>query len=156
MNPCQSPPTRTPVTESTRMVPFAFGGAWFAVDIRRVREIVRVPDMGRATSTIAYRGETVQLWQPTRAATGSPHVASVNNRILFLDLGDRTGALLVDRVCEIVRVDPSSVRAAGGVSSWLAPGVAGGEATVDGRRMVLIDPHRLIASLSSPDSAIAA
>jgi chemotaxis signal transduction protein len=138
------------------MVPFALGEAWFAVDIRRVREIVRVPDMGRATSTVAYRGETVRLWQPPRAATGSHHGASVNNRILFFDLGDRTGALLVDRVGEVVRVDPSSVRAAGGEPTGFAPGVAVGEATVDGRRMALIDPHRPIASLPSPDSAIAA
>lgn len=138
------------------MVPFALGDAWFAVDIRRVREIVRVPDIGRGSDAVTYRGEVVRLWWPPRPAGASPRVASVNNRILFLDLGQRIGALIVDRVGEVIRVDPSAVLAPSMESSGFAPGVVRGQATVGGRRVSLIDPVRLIASLPAPASPIAA
>lgn len=98
---------------------FSLDGAYYALPIVRVREIVRMREVTPmphvpedVLGVIALRGEIVQVLD-TRRRLGLPAAeASLRSRVIVMngDAGDVTG-LLVDGVHEVLRVDESELRA---------------------------------------------
>jgi purine-binding chemotaxis protein CheW len=89
----------------------------YAVDIGRVREVLKVPpltEVPRAPrpvlGVVTVRGEVVAVFDP-RARLGLPGAAPAEGagRLVIVDAGDGPCGLLVDAVASVVRLRPGSI-----------------------------------------------
>jgi purine-binding chemotaxis protein CheW len=125
---------------------FRIGGEDYAVDIMRVREIIHplpITPVPRAPASVEgvvrLRGEVVPVLD-VRKRLGLPASApSRRTRFLVVNVGRRRVGLVVDEVCEVIRIPREEIRAAPPLGPDGAPrfflGVCGGEGlSARGRR----------------------
>jgi purine-binding chemotaxis protein CheW len=124
---------------------FRIGGEDYAVDLMRVREIIPplpITPVPRAPASVEgvvrLRGEIVPVLD-VRKRLGVPAVApSRKTRFLVVNVARRRIALVVDEVCEVLRLPRRELRPAPPLAEAGAPrfflGACGGEAGAGGRR----------------------
>lgn len=124
---------------------FRIGGEDYAVDLMRVREIIPplpITPVPRAPASVEgvvrLRGEVVPVLD-VRKRLGVPAVPpSRKTRFLVVNVARRRIALVVDEVCEVLRLPRRELRPAPPLADDGAPrfflGVCGGEAGAKGRR----------------------
>jgi purine-binding chemotaxis protein CheW len=126
---------------------FRIAGEDYAIDIMRVREIIHplpVTPVPRAPVFVEgvcrLRGEVIPVVDVRKRfglAAGPP---TRKTRFLIVNVAGRRLGLVVDEVCEVLRVPASELRAAPGLVGGAGPrfflGVCGGEAVAaaNGRR----------------------
>jgi purine-binding chemotaxis protein CheW len=124
---------------------FRIGGEDYAVDLMRVQEIIpprpitpvpRAPAFLEGVTRI--RGEVLPVLD-VRKRLGVPPAADARRvRFLVTSVARRRIALVVDEVCEVVRLPRREIRAAPALGDEGAPrfflGVCGGDASQVGRR----------------------
>ena len=124
---------------------FRIGGEDYAVDIMRVREIIPprpITPVPRAPAflegVIRLRGEVIPVLD-VRKRLGVPPAADARRaRFLVANVAGRRIALVVDEVCEVLRLPRREIRATPALGDDGAPrfflGVCGGEGAQPGRR----------------------
>lgn len=124
---------------------FRVGGEHYALDIMRVREIVRpmpITPVPRAPpwvdGVIHLRGEVIPVVE-VRSRFGLPaSPAGPKTRFLIVRVAGRRIALVVDEVCEVLRLQRGEIRPAPPLVGLDAPrffvGACGGDASAGGRR----------------------
>ena len=128
------------VDEVAELFTFRVGGEDYAVDIRRVREIIQplpITPVPRAPAfvegVVRLRGEVLPVID-VRKRFGLPTLPpGERTKFLVVQVAGRRLALVVDQVAEVLRVPRSEIRpaptfAAGGPRFFL--GICGGEGTV--------------------------
>jgi len=126
---------------------FRVGGEDYAVDVMRVREIIRplpVTPVPRAPAfvdgVIRLRGEVVPIVDVRRRFGLPVGAAGHKTRFVIVHVAGRRLGLVVDEVCEVVRLARGDIRAAPRLVGQEGPrffvGVCGGDgsAQVRGRR----------------------
>jgi purine-binding chemotaxis protein CheW len=117
---------------------FRIGGEDYAVDIMRVREIVlpqpvtpvpRAPEF--VEGVIRLHGEVVSIVDARKRFGLPQRAASKKTRFLILNVAGRRIGLVVDEVCEVLRVPRSDLRPAPALAGQDGPrfflGIYGGE-----------------------------
>lgn len=139
---------------------FRVGGEDYAIDIMRVREIIhplpitRVP---RAPSflegVIRLRGEVIPVLDVRRrlgVAAGEP---TRKTRFLVVNVARQRIGLVVDEVCEVLRIPRGEIRPAPRFAEGPGPrfflGVCGGEAVGGARRRVGSERLRLLLNVKA-------
>ncbi|HEX9049433.1 MAG TPA: chemotaxis protein CheW [Anaeromyxobacter sp.] len=125
---------------------FRIGGEDYAVDIMRVREIIHplpITPVPRAPASVEgivrLRGEVIPVLD-VRKRLGLPASAPTRRtRFLVVNVARRRIGLVVDEVCEVIRIPRAGIRPAPRLGDERAPrfflGVCGGEgASPRGRR----------------------
>jgi purine-binding chemotaxis protein CheW len=124
---------------------FRIGGEDYAVDIMRVREIIPprpITPVPRAPAflegVIRLRGEVIPVLD-VRKRLGVPPAADARRaRFLVANVAGRRIALVVDEVCEVIRLPRREIRVAPELGDGGAPrfflGVCGGDGAQPGRR----------------------
>jgi purine-binding chemotaxis protein CheW len=109
-----------PVKESTRWLCFLLAGQLYAVEVKKVQEVVRVPDVapvvGADSDTLGVmnlRGQIVQVISLGRRLSLEADSASVDRRIVVLEDDGRVLGLLVDAVAEVFAADADAVHESG-------------------------------------------
>ncbi len=149
------------------LVGFVVSGVYYAVDIHRVREIIRplevipLPHMPPAVLGVSdHRGEVVPVLD-VRTRFGLPAVeASRTTRWVLVDLGSRLAALVVDSVTDVFGRGERTERAVPQIGVGdTARGISSVE-THAGKLVFVIDVDRIAAvaeviDLSSIDARFA-
>jgi purine-binding chemotaxis protein CheW len=125
---------------------FRIGGEDYALDIMRVREIIRplpITPVPRAPASVEgvvrLRGEVMPVLD-VRKRLGLPaSPATRRTRFLVVNVARRRVGLVVDEVCEVIRIPRDEIRPAPPLGDERAPrfflGVCGGEGvSARGRR----------------------
>lgn len=97
---------------------FLLGAETYAVEIERVREVMRSPPITevphappQVLGVVTVRGEVVAVFDPRRRlglpSTGGPEAGK--GRVVIVDAGDGPCGLLVDAVASVVRLRPGSI-----------------------------------------------
>jgi purine-binding chemotaxis protein CheW len=125
---------------------FRIGGEDYAVDIMRVREIIHprpITPVPRAPAfvegVVRLRGEVIPALDVRRRLGLPADPYGRRTRFLVVNVAGRRIALVVDEVCEVLRLARSEIRAAPALGGAGAPrfflGACGGEGTsAAGRR----------------------
>lgn len=126
-------------SEIVELCAFRIGSDEYLMDIRRIREIVpplpvrlvpRAPEC--IDGVVDLRGEVIPVVDGRRRLGVEVTPFSRQTRFLIAHVGSRTLALVVDGVCEVVRISRSSIRPAPGLTRLDGPrlflGACGGEA----------------------------
>jgi len=99
-----------------QLVTFHLGEDEFGVDIRNVREIVRVPDIKRVPNAPEYivgvcnlRGQVLPILDGRTRLGLAGKERDVNNRVLVIDADGAAIGVIVDRVSEVLSVSLSDI-----------------------------------------------
>lgn len=145
--PAAAPAPAAEVETRREYLTFLLGGEEYAVEIARVREVLKVPAItevprapGHVLGVVMVRGEVVAVFDPRRrlglAAAGVPGHAG---RVLVCDAGDGVVGLLVDAVSQVVRLRPSEIeprpQGIGGAAAEYIAGIGRDR----GRMVILLD-----------------
>lgn len=149
-------PTR-PQTSSLQIVAFDIASETFGVNIFRVREITRVPDLTRlpattsgAESLLNLRGRLIPVMNMHRRlglASASP---SARSRIIVAEASGTLIAFIADRVHEVLHLPPEQVSpmpllAASSIPADFVTGIG----TPHDRIITLLDLNKVFASPAS-------
>jgi purine-binding chemotaxis protein CheW len=151
---------------------FRIGGEDYAVDLMRVREIIHplpITPVPRAPASVEgvvrLRGEVVPVLDVRKRLGVATNPPSRRTRFLVVNVARRRIGLVVDEVCEVLRLPRRALRPAPPLGEDGAPrfflGVCGGEGAPAGRRGGA-GPLRLLLNVKAlldpavPGEAIAA
>lgn len=140
-----TPPAGGAADALVQLCTFRIGGEDYAIDLLRVREIIPprpITPVPRAPSflegVIRLRGEVLPVLD-VRKRLGVPPAADARRaRFLVANVARRRIALVVDEVCEVLRLPRGEIRAAPALAQDGAPrfflGACGGDGAQPGRR----------------------
>ena len=138
--------------ERVQLAAFRVGTEEYVVDIRRVREIIRIVPITAVRKgpkfvegVINLRGSVIPIIDLRRRFDLPPSDAT-DRKIMIMVIEGRALGLMVDGVTEVARVPRSAIRAAPGL---LAPGRAPyflGVCTYRGRTLILLNVKNVVAS----------
>jgi purine-binding chemotaxis protein CheW len=144
--PPRAPGREAAADEPVQLCTFRIGGEDYAVDIMRVREIIHplpITPVPRAPPSVEgvvrLRGEVMPVLD-VRKRLGVPASAPTRRtRFLVVNVARRRIGLVVDEVCEVIRIPRAEIRPAPPLGDERAPrfflGVCGGDgAPVRSRR----------------------
>ncbi len=149
-------PIPVPEESPRELLSFELAGEEYAVDIHRIREIVKVPpitEVPRAPvdvlGVMSLRGEVIPVFD-LRRRLGLPPAddePSKRARVLVIDAGEGTSGVLVDRVAQVVRLKPSSIEATPqGLGPGVQPEYLAGIGRVKNRMYILLDIRATLAN----------
>ncbi|WMW25477.1 chemotaxis protein CheW [Methanolobus sediminis] len=123
----------------------------FGIDISRVKEIIRVPEITNIPQTLSYvegminlRGCLVPVIDLAKRFGLMSSTKDASSRIVVVELGNLTAGMIVDSVTEVLRISTDDIDKAPdiitkGVSERYIQGVG----KIDGRLLVLLDIERV-------------
>ncbi len=143
-----APGAARPKDPLVQLCTFRIGGEDYAIDIMRVREIIRplpitpVPRVPAfVEGVVRLRGEIIPVLDVRRRLGVAASAQTPKTRFLIVNVAGRRIALVVDQVCEVLRLPLSEIRPAPALGNAAAArfflGVCGGEAAASaaaGRR----------------------
>ncbi len=136
----------TPEAPLVQLCTFRIGGEDYAVDIMRVREIIHplpITPVPRAPASVEgvvrLRGEVIPVLDVRKRLGLAASAPTRRTRFLVVNVARRRIGLVVDEVCEVIRIPRDEIRAAPPLGDDRAPrfflGVCGGEGvSARGRR----------------------
>jgi purine-binding chemotaxis protein CheW len=174
--PESSPPPRSAAEWSNRgelqVVTFKLGGGEYGIDIMQIQEIIRLPEIVHVPKApkfvegvIALRDQVLPVIDlakrfgvhaaPAPGLSGTPGTgskgASASGRIVVTKVkGSPTVGLIVDEVCEVIRIPLEAVGALPEIVADSGSGFLKGVARLNDRLIILVD---LAKTLSSEESA---
>ncbi len=125
--------------EIVELCAFRVGSDEYVVDIHRIREVVgpleirpvpKAPEIFEGVADL--RGEVIPVVDVRRRLGVAPTPYTRKTKFLIAQVGTRVVALVVDAVCDVMRISLSSIRPAPGLAPGprLFLGVCGGEGDV--------------------------
>ncbi|HUL59682.1 MAG TPA: chemotaxis protein CheW [Anaeromyxobacteraceae bacterium] len=140
----EPPPGPAQADPIVQLCTFRVAGEDYAVDIMRVREIIPPRPVTRVPRAVAFvegvvrlRGEVVPVVDLRRRLGFPPEPPTRKTKLVLVRVGPSTLALVVDEVCEVLRVPRSEIRAAPplpGSGPRFVLGVCGGDRAPPQRR----------------------
>ena len=137
---------RAPDAPLVQLCTFRIGGEDYAVDIMRVREIIHplpITPVPRAPASVEgvvrLRGEVIPVLDVRKRLGLAASPPTRRTRFLVVNVARRRIGLVVDEVCEVIRLPRDEIRAAPPLGDDRAPrfflGVCGGDGvSARGRR----------------------
>lgn len=139
-------------TDDIQLVTFRVGTQEFALDILQVQRILRhvVPSpLPKAPAflegVVPYEGGAVPVVDLRKRFDLDAPILQ-DTRLMVVDLGDHRVGVLVDEVCEVMRVDSTTITAPGPMVSGLAAAYIAGIVTRPGRTIIILNARRLFSS----------
>ncbi|HHI80930.1 MAG TPA: chemotaxis protein CheW [Planctomycetes bacterium] len=139
--------------KTLQIVGFHLGGEEYGLDIMRVQEIIllgpittlpQVPPYVRGL--INLRGHVLPVFDLRKRFGLPPCPPSDEQRIIIVNIGNRTGGIIVDSVAQVARFSADSVEAPpNGVMGTENPAIAGILKTED-RMIILLDIDLLLGA----------
>jgi len=137
---------------------FRIGGEDYAIDILRVREIIHPLPITRVPRTppflegvIRLRGEVIPVLDVRKRLGVGDGGSTRKTRFVVVNVAGRRIGLVVDEVCDVLRVPRSEIRPAPslGAGPRFFLGVCGGESASGGRRRAAPDRLRLLLNVKA-------
>ena len=138
--------------DDVQVVTFKVGRQEFAFDILQVERILRytapspLPKAPRfLEGVLAYSGSSVPVIDLRKRFELDAPIGE-ETRLMILELESHRVAVLVDAVCEVVRVDSTAIAAPGPVVSGLAAVYIAGIITLAERTIIILNARKLLSS----------
>ncbi|GBD96854.1 MAG TPA: chemotaxis protein CheW [Nitrospirae bacterium] len=133
------------------LISFKLGNEEYAVDIIKVHEINRIPEIATVPNSEDYiegvvnlRGKIIPVVN-LRKKFGMPEWDTDDrSRIIIMDLQGIMMGILVDSVAEVLRIPPDIMEPAPEIASSISKKFIKGIAQLDERLAILIDIDRLM------------
>jgi len=139
--------------EQLQLVTFEVAGEEFAVDILRVQEINRMMSLTRVPQSppevegvINLRGRIIPVLDLRKRFGMSAGERNESNRIVVVDVHDRTLGFIVDRVHEVLRISGSIVEPAPAMVCSIDSEFIAGVGKLDDRLLILLDLEKLFGA----------
>jgi purine-binding chemotaxis protein CheW len=138
--------------DDVQVVTFKVGRQEFAFDILQVERILRytapspLPKAPRfLEGVLPYGGSSVPVIDLRKRFELDAPIGE-ETRLMILELESHRVAVLVDEVCEVVRVDSTTIAAPGPVVSGLAAVYIAGIITLSERTIIILNARKLLSS----------
>lgn len=139
--------------EQAQMVVFRLAGEFYAVDIHQVREIIRVPEITRVPRTpefvegvINLRGSVIPIIDLRKRFGMEAARANDEQRIVVVELDDKTLGVIVDAVTEVLRIDRDKIEPPSPYIVSLDTQYITGIARLDERLVIMLDVDRVLST----------
>jgi purine-binding chemotaxis protein CheW len=138
--------------DDVQVVTFKVGRQEFAFDILQVERILRyttpspLPKAPQfLEGVLPYGGSAVPVIDLRKRFELDAPIGE-ETRLMVLELESQRVAVLVDQVCEVVRVDSTVIAAPGPVMSGLAAVYIAGIITLSERTIIILNARKLLSS----------
>jgi len=138
------------LTGNLQLVSFTLGEEEYAVDILKVREIIRVPNITRVPrapefveGVINLRGKVIPVIDLRKRFGLSAGDYTKGTRIIVLEL-ERTIGMVVDGVSQVLRLGAESVEPPPPIVSGISSEYLKGVGKVDDRLIILLDVDKIL------------
>jgi purine-binding chemotaxis protein CheW len=136
-----------PTDELLQMVVFQLGGEEFGVEIMKVQEIIRMPEITQIPQSpefvegvINLRGRIIVVINLDKRFNLTSKEIDSNSRIIVVEIGENVVGMIVDSVNEVLRIPKSSVEPAPElVTSSISREYITGVGKIDDRLLILLD-----------------
>ncbi|TQD27557.1 chemotaxis protein CheW [Methanolobus vulcani] len=136
-----------PTDELLQMVVFQLGGEEFGVEIMKVQEIIRMPEITQIPQSpefvegvINLRGRIIVVINLDKRFNLTSKEIDSNSRIIVVEIGENVVGMIVDSVNEVLRIPKSSVDPAPElVTSTISREYITGVGKIDDRLLILLD-----------------
>ncbi|QLC49465.1 chemotaxis protein CheW [Methanolobus zinderi] len=143
----------TNVTEDLlQLVIFQLGGEEFGVEIVKVQEIIRMPEITQIPQSpdfvegvINLRGNVIVVVNLEKRFNLNLKDADDNSRVIVVEIGNNVVGMIVDSVNEVLRIPKSSVEPAPDlVLSQISRDYIKGVGKINERLLILLDLARVL------------
>lgn len=141
------------IDERLQLVTFEVAGEEFAVDILAVQEINRMMELTRVPQAppevegvINLRGRIIPVLDLRKRFGLTVSDQTDQNRIVVVEVNDRTIGFIVDRVHEVLRIDASIVDRAPEMVCSIDSDFIAGVGKLEDRLLILLDLRRLFGA----------
>jgi purine-binding chemotaxis protein CheW len=136
-----------PTDELLQMVVFQLGGEEFGVEIMKVQEIIRMPEITQIPQSpefvegvINLRGRIIVVINLDKRFNLVSKEVDAHSRIIVVEIGENVVGMIVDSVNEVLRIPASSVDPAPElVTSNISREYITGVGKIDDRLLILLD-----------------
>jgi purine-binding chemotaxis protein CheW len=132
-------------------VAFVLDGEEYGLPIANVREVLRVAEISRVPQAPPHvrgvmnvRGKILPIVEIRTRLGLAPLVPSAGARVVVLEVEERTLGLLVDRATPVARIRSSAVESPSVDGAPMRAGCVAGVAREGDRRIVLLDPEKIV------------
>ncbi|MCD6459702.1 chemotaxis protein CheW [bacterium] len=140
-------------TKELQLVTFRLGKEEYGVNIEQVREIIRIVDIIHVPKApefveglINLRGTVVSVIDLRKRFAISPGGEKENERIIVVEVQDRTIGVIVDSVLEVLRLSSSNMDDVPPTVSGIDTKFLLGVGKIDERLMMLLDLDKLLST----------
>ncbi|MBP1909890.1 chemotaxis protein CheW [Methanolobus bombayensis] len=141
-----------PTEELLQMVVFQLGGEEFGVEIMKVQEIIRMPEITQIPQSpdfvegvINLRGRIIVVINLDKRFNLASKEADAHSRIIVVEIGDNVVGMIVDSVNEVLRIPESSVDPAPDlVMSNISKEYITGVGKLDERLLIFLDLAKIM------------
>ncbi|WP_342304451.1 chemotaxis protein CheW [Methanolobus sp. ZRKC5] len=138
--------------ELLQMVVFQLGGEEFGVEIMKVQEIIRMPEITQIPQSPEYvegvinlRGKIIVVINLDKRFNLSSKDVDEHSRIIVVEIGDNVVGMIVDSVNEVLRINASSIDPAPElVTSSVSKQYITGVGKLDDRLLILLDLAKVL------------
>ena len=137
-----------------QMITFTLADEEYGVDIRRVKEVIRIRQIthmprapGFLKGLINLRGDVIPIIDLRERFGLQAQGSTEMTRVIVTEIDQRSVGMVVDAVSHVVRVDPSEIDDAPSWRGWLTREYVGSVARLDEGLVVLLD----VDAILSPD-----
>ena len=134
-----------------QVVVFKVGGEEFALDIMLTKEIVVMRDITPVPETEEYvegvmnlRGQLVPVLDFRKCVRAPSAASHADMRIIIANLDGKPAGLIVDSVCEVLRITDCQVEEAPEIITEMGAGYVAGVIVSKGRFITLLDLGRAL------------
>lgn len=144
----QSEPAR-----EEQVVVFNLANEYFGVDVARVQEIRRVPEITHVPRSLPYvegvmnlRGAVIPVVDLCRRFGFPSSKPTRASRVVILDLAGQTVGVIVDAVTEVLRLPGETIEPPSAVVTAEGEGIVRGIARLQDRLIMLLDLDRIASA----------
>lgn len=142
----------TTAGDDIQLVTFRVGTQEFAFDILQVERILRhvapapLPKApGFLEGVVPYGGGAVPVVDLRKRFELDAAIRE-ETRLMVVDLGEQRVGVLVDEVCEVMRVDSTTITTPGPMVRGLAAAYIAGIVTRPGRTIIILNARKLLSA----------
>jgi len=139
------------LTGELQLVVFSLGSEEFGVDITRVKEIIKVPEITKIPNSppfiegiINLRGQITPVMDLRKKLGIGQGEISDASRIIIIDLPVGNVGVIVDSVSEVLRMNGKDVDPAPTLSSEVSSDYIKGVGKLENRLLILLDLSKII------------
>jgi len=139
------------MAKDVQLVGLRIGRETYGVPIAIVREIVRVPEITAVPNAqefvegvINLRGKIISVVDLRKRFGGSASENGKKNRVVVVELENRTVGLIVNAASEVLKIPPSEIEPPGSVFPEGEIDYVTGVGKLDGRLVILLDLNKVL------------
>lgn len=139
------------VQQDVQTVVFRLAEQEYGIDIFKVQEIIKIPNITALPNTADYvkgiinlRGYVIPVIDLKRKFTGQATEYSEETKVIIVEIASKKTGLIVDEVMEVVRIQQDLIEKGGYAESSSGASYLMGIAKLENRLLILLDIDQIM------------